>query len=214
LSSSQIPSEEEITEGLEQAVADGHAERVGTDAAGEPQYRLTPAGMRHVEEQLLPEVIAAARRERYDDVSLLPPAIGSAAITERGRLALQLPEERYVSDNVTLYPSAEGDAIGVAFAGDPAGMTWLERDQALALARGILARLEPAALVPRTFPPGAIPGDVSREELVLMARELVDEQRPTSRRHRLERFAHGTLEGLNSTLEGLGYREATLDELL
>ncbi|MFL5909447.1 MAG: hypothetical protein ACJ768_02595 [Gaiellaceae bacterium] len=224
MSSEQIPTEQEITAGLEQGVADGHLERAGTDAAGEPQYRLTEEGRRHVEEQLLPQARGGlqsamervvARREQYDDVSLVDRRrdSGRAEITDRGRVALELPEERFVSPSVTIYPGDEG--CGVEFLGDAAGLTWCERADALALARGILARLEPAALVPRTFALHELPADASREEFLLAAVRLVNEEREHARgRHRLERFAHGLLERLNASLSGLGFRPATLDELL
>jgi len=162
-------------------------------------------------------------QHQHDDVSLLPmrrgvaqpDASGRAELTEAGRLALRLPEERYVSPNVTIYPADDRSGCGVEFAGDAAGLTWLDREDALALARGILGRLEPAALVPRTFPRDSIPADASRAELIASARGLVDEERPhATRKNRLAHFAHGLLEGLNSTLEGLGYEPAALEEIL
>ncbi|MFL5912735.1 MAG: hypothetical protein ACJ768_19490, partial [Gaiellaceae bacterium] len=221
MSRSEIPTDQELTEGLEQAVAEGHAEHAGTDAAGNPQYRLTEAGRRHVEEQLLPRVRSQPRtfdevldvvngRPPHDDVSLVDRQrdSGRAAITERGRIALELPEERFLSANVTIYPAEQG--CGLEHVGDPAGLTWLEREDALALARGILAHLEPTALVPRRFSLAAMPADASRAELLLAARALVAEERRATPKggggHRLERFAHGLLERLNASLSGLGFR--------
>lgn len=200
---SRTPSDAEITTGLEQAVRDGHAEYAGVDEKGEQQYRLTAAGRAHVE-------------------ATLPLAVLAAAGAGVQPLDVALPDELALSQNVAIYwtrePQDGSSGIGVALAGFD-GAAWVERDDAIALARAILARLEPTALVPRGLSLAhgdSIPltADVSREELLQHAHEIVvdstDPDVPSARRA----FAEGTLESLNNTLETLGFLPATLDELL
>jgi hypothetical protein len=67
----------------------------------------------------------------------------------------------------------------------------------------------------RTFKPGHVPIDVTREEMIKFARERVVE---LAKSYRIDRdrsdFAIGYLDGLNDSLKGLGFAPAKLEEIL
>lgn len=192
---------------LEQGVADGHLEHAGVDANGKPTYRLTAAGNRYVEEELLPAELVAAVKRGDRDVTSTP------AKEPRDPLALRLPPQFHMSSSTTLYYSGKPEeGIGVEVLGG--SLAWLDAADAIALARGILARLEPKALVPRELSPGAILRDVSRAELVAIARTIVAESPAHRQPDVLAAYAGGLLEGVNDSLEQLGYPPATVEELL
>lgn len=181
-------ADDEINEQtLEQLEREGLVESRSRSAEGRKEYRLTDAGKQHVEQELLPRIA-------------------------REPLALRLPPERPITDTITLYFTGVGaEGIGVELNGGT--VHWLDTDDARSLARGILARLEPEALLPRTLKKGEIRNDASREELVAMARSIVleDPRRTLAMR---KTFGAGVLDGLNHSLEGMGLAPATLEELL